>query len=78
MDVLREKYDAALIDERIRVLAIGTRPDCIDEDIARLIASYKDRCDVWVELGLQTANDETAKRINRNSILVDFMEEGAE
>lgn len=63
--VLKERYDAALIDKRIRVLAIGTRPDCIDEEIAALIASYKDRCDVWVELGLQTANDETAKRINR-------------
>lgn len=64
-DVLRERYDAALIDERIRALAIGTRPDCIDEDVARLIASYKDRCDVWVELGLQTANDKTADIINR-------------
>ena len=63
--VLKERYDAALIDERIRVLAIGTRPDCIDEDNARLIASYKDRCDVWVELGLQTASDDTADRINR-------------
>lgn len=63
--VLKERYDAALIDERIRVLAIGTRPDCISEEIAELIASYKERYDVWVELGLQTANDETAKRINR-------------
>ena len=65
IDVLRERYDSALIDSRIRVLAIGTRPDCIDEDVARLIASYKDRCDVWVELGLQTANDKTADLINR-------------
>lgn len=63
--LLRERYDAALTDERIRVLAIGTRPDCIDEEIAKLIASYRDKVDVWVELGLQTANDETAKVINR-------------
>ena len=62
---LKERYDAALIDGRIRVLAIGTRPDCIDEEKAALIASYKDRCDVWVELGLQSASDETAERINR-------------
>ena len=62
---LKERYDAALIDGRIRVLAIGTRPDCIDEERAALIASYKDRCDVWVELGLQSASDETAERINR-------------
>ncbi|MBQ8302322.1 MAG: TIGR01212 family radical SAM protein [Clostridia bacterium] len=63
--VLKERYDAALIDERIKVLAIGTRPDCIDEENAALIASYKDRCDVWVELGLQTASDRTADIINR-------------
>ena len=64
-EVLKERYDAALIDERIKILAIGTRPDCIDEEKAKLIASYKERCDVWVELGLQTANDETARNINR-------------
>ena len=65
VEVLKERYDAALIDERIAVLAIGTRPDCIDEEKAALIASYKDRCEVWVELGLQSASDETAERINR-------------
>ena len=65
VEVLRERYDAALIDERIRVLAIGTRPDCINEEVCTLIASYKQRCDVWVELGLQTASDRTADIINR-------------
>ena len=65
VSVLKERYDAALIDERIKVLAIGTRPDCIDEEIAKLIASYKERCDVWVEFGLQTASDKTADIINR-------------
>ena len=64
-EILRERYDAALIDERIKVLAIGTRPDCIDEQICALIAEYKERLDVWVELGLQTANDKTADLINR-------------
>ena len=62
---LRERYDAALIDGRIKVLAIGTRPDCIDEDVAALIATYKKRVDVWVELGLQSASDKTAEIINR-------------
>ena len=64
-EVLRERYDAALIDERIVALAIGTRPDCISPQICELIASYKKKVDVWVELGLQTADDETAKIINR-------------
>ena len=65
IDVLRERYDSALCDDRIIVLAIGTRPDCIDEEVARLLSSYLDRVDVWVELGFQTASDTTAKRINR-------------
>ena len=65
VDTLRERYDAALIDGRIKVLSVGTRPDCISEEIAALLASYKERCDVWVELGFQTANDETARLINR-------------
>lgn len=65
VQVLKERYDSALFDDRIKILAIGTRPDCITEEIASLIASYKDRADVWVELGLQTANDKTAERINR-------------
>lgn len=71
---LKERYDAALIDERIKVLAIGTRPDCLDDGVCRLIASYKDRVDVWVELGLQTANDRTAEIINRGYPLSTYRE----
>ena len=66
IDVLKARYDEALIDKRIRILSVGTRPDCIDEDVAKLLASYKERLDdVWVELGLQTSNESTAKIINR-------------
>ena len=65
LEDLKDKYDSALIDDRIVALAIATRPDCITEEIAKLIASYKDKYYVWVELGLQTSNDNTAKLINR-------------
>ena len=65
VDVLKKRYDAALVDGRIAVLAVGTRPDCIDGEVADLLASYLSRVDVWVELGLQTASDTTAKMINR-------------
>ena len=65
IEVLRERYDAALIDDRIKVLAIGTRPDCIDEDVCALLAEYAREREVWVELGLQTASDKTAEIINR-------------
>lgn len=65
IESLKNKYDAALIDEKIVAIAIATRPDCIDESVARLLKSYSDKYYVWVELGLQTSNDDTAKLINR-------------
>lgn len=65
LENLKMRYDSALSDERIVALAIATRPDCIDEDICKLISSYKSKLDVWVELGLQTSNDNTGKLINR-------------
>lgn len=62
---LKKKYDSALIDDRIVGLSIATRPDCINEDVAKLLKSYTDKYYVTVELGLQTSNDETGKLINR-------------
>ena len=62
---LREKYDEALCDDRIIILDIATRPDCITKEICELLASYQKRVDVWVELGLQTSNNVIANQINR-------------
>ena len=69
---LRKKYNAALIDERIVGLQIATRPDCITEDIARLLSEYKEKYYVCVELGLQTSNDDTGLLINRCYSSQDF------
>lgn len=62
---LKEKYDSALVDERIVGLSIGTRPDCINEDIAKLLKSYTNKYYVFVELGLQTSNNKLGEIINR-------------
>lgn len=62
---LKEKYDSALIDNRIVGLSIATRPDCINEDICALLASYKEKYHVSVELGLQTASNAIGYIINR-------------
>ena len=54
-------------------LNVATRPDCLDEEKARLLASYRERgLDVWVELGLQSANDQTLRRIGRGHTSEDF------
>ena len=65
LENLKKKYDAALIDERIVGLEVATRPDCITENIAELLKSYTNNYYVCVELGLQTANEETGNLINR-------------
>lgn len=62
---LKDRYDAALIDERIVALAIATRPDCITEEIAQLLQSYSSKYYVFVELGLQTSDENIAININR-------------
>ncbi len=62
---LKSKYDAALIDSRIVGLAIGTRPDCINEEIVKLLKSYTNKYYVCVELGLQTSNNTIGKIIHR-------------
>lgn len=70
---LKAKYDASLIDERIVGLDIDTRPDCINEDVCKLLASYKDKYQVFVELGLQTVNENTHRFINQNISNQDFI-----
>jgi radical SAM protein (TIGR01212 family) len=70
---LRRIYDFALSCAPFRELAVSTRPDCIDPAKARLLASYrKEDFDVWVELGLQSANEQSLRRINRSHTVGDF------
>ena len=70
---LKKKYDTALASsDKFVGLEVATRPDCIDEEVAKLLASYKDRYYVCVELGLQTASDDIGKLINRGYTTEDF------
>lgn len=73
LENLKSKYDSALIDKRIVGIQIATRPDCINEDIASLILSYKNNYYVCVELGLQTSNDKTGMLLNRGYNSRDFI-----
>lgn len=69
---LKSKYDAALIDDRIVGLSVATRPDCINEEVAKLLNSYTDKYYVSVELGLQTSNDILGEKTNRKYSSRDF------
>ena len=71
---LKNKYDSALIDKRIVGLSIATRPDCINEEICKLLKTYTDKYYVSVELGLQTSNDSIGNLINRCYSTKQFIE----
>ena len=62
---LRALYQEAIEPDDIVGLAIGTRPDCLADDVIGLLAEINARKPVTVELGLQTIHDETARRIRR-------------
>lgn len=62
---LREKYYAVLEKPEIEGLVIGTRPDCLSEEVLELLAEINQKHFLWVELGLQTIHDSTAAEINR-------------
>ena len=62
---LREKYYTILANPKIEGLVIGTRPDCLSEEVLDLLSEISHTHFLWVELGLQTIHDETAHLINR-------------
>lgn len=65
VETLRNLYAAAMAPEDIVGLAIGTRPDCLPEDVVALLAECNREKPVMVELGFQTASEETAAYIRR-------------
>lgn len=65
VEYLSEIYTEALSHPRVMGLAIATRPDCLGEDVLELLDELNKKHFLWVELGLQTINEEVAKRINR-------------
>lgn len=65
VDTLKDRYDEALLNKDVIGLSIGTRPDCITDDILDLIHSYTEEYHVWVEYGLQSIHDRTLQLVNR-------------
>lgn len=63
---LRELYDEAIKHPNVIGLSVGTRPDCVPDAVLDLLCEYRDQgYIVWLELGLQSAFDETLERVNR-------------
>lgn len=62
---LKALYDEALAFDDVVGLAIGTRPDCVDEEKLALLDAYSRDKLIWIEYGLQSAHDTTLAAINR-------------
>lgn len=62
---LRRLYDEALEVKDVVGLIVGTRPDCLPDDVLDLLAEYARRTWFWLELGLQSPLDRTLSLINR-------------
>ena len=65
IEKLRQLYCAAIEPEDVVGLAIGTRPDCLGDEVVSLLAELNRMKPVSVELGLQTCHEETAHYIRR-------------
>jgi radical SAM protein (TIGR01212 family) len=65
--ILERIYRQALSHPEIVALSIGTRPDCLPDEILSMLESLRDEYgkDIWIELGLQTVNEESARHFRR-------------
>jgi len=70
---LKEVYDRAFLFENVVGISIGTRPDCLNEDILDLLHEYSKKTYLWLEIGLQSIHDKTLELINRGHNYRDFI-----
>jgi radical SAM protein (TIGR01212 family) len=73
VEELEALYREALKEPDIIGLSVGTRPDCVPPEVLELLVRYRaEGKEVWLELGLQSAFDETLKRVNRGHGLAEY------
>ena len=66
IELLKHNYDRALGEKNIIGLSVGTRPDCVPNEVLGLLANYQQQGhEVWLELGLQSAFDKSLQAVNR-------------
>lgn len=72
VEVLKEKYETVLKLDNVVGINIATRSDAIDDEVLNYLIDLNKRCDLTVELGLQSMHDKTLKYINRGHDLKNF------
>ncbi len=73
LPMIREKYETALNFPDVVGLSVATRADCLSDDVCEYLAKLAERTFLTVELGLQTAHDNTAAYINRGHTFAEFV-----
>lgn len=63
--VIKERFEQVVNLPGVVGLSIGTRPDCLPDDVVEYLAELNERLYLWVELGLQTTHEQTSDLINR-------------
>ena len=74
IEKLRDLFERALALDGAVGLNIATRADCLPDDVCEYLADIAERTTLTVELGLQTAHDSVAKKINRGHSFADFLD----
>lgn len=74
LEGLKRKYEEALQVDGVVGLVIGTRPDCMSEELLRYLEELNRHTFLMVEYGIESASDETLRRINRGHTYADTVE----
>jgi len=74
LEKLRTLYDEALAEDDVVGLSVGTRPDCVPDDVINLFEAYAKHSHVWLELGLQSIHDRTLQCINRGHSVETYLD----
>ncbi|MCI5997530.1 MAG: TIGR01212 family radical SAM protein [Peptoniphilaceae bacterium] len=64
VEKLRELYYEAINFKNVKILSIATRADCFNDEIYDLLSEINEKVEVWIELGLQSSNENTRKEMN--------------
>ncbi len=73
VEKLRQIYDEALKFPSISGISIGTRGDCLQDDIVELLAEINCRTNLTIELGMQSVHENTIEKINRGYSHAEFI-----
>lgn len=74
LSILKETFEPFIEHPDSLALCIATRADCLEDEKIKYLNKQSSKKDIWIELGLQSIHDETAKRVNRGHSYNQFVD----